>query len=808
MLKISAYTVSNENLDETIPSPLIDGDVAPAVVPEMPVEYAPAELQPIEQSVVLPPHLDPTPVDPLSADIIQEEVIAENLETEAGQLMGASIALEGYAQLLKSSGKNMTRQSAAFMAVGMRRANRLLPGASLGLENEESGTQVMAMQQSKVDEKGLGAKLKEGAAKVWEWILKQVEKLKAQLAKMRAFFSKEKEKIEYLIGFAGAVESGNPAKLKALEAPAGLKTASVAENVESFEKPSGKSVRLTPGEISLFVSGGKLDLSAAGALQLAKTELPAYITKATAYGIATAKINSELTSQSTPDEAASKLEEAVKSTVGSDPVEIKVTEHAVYTRDAEGFVKFDSGEGSGTDEVALPDVAAIKQFLAHLQEIIKVENSTEASINKMLETIMSVSQTRDTVANRIGEDLFQSIIVKVMAFQRRPNFDTCNNVESIKRILGVVTKNGVALADKLLAAHAGHDGTISQEDFEALPSRGLSVIPGQTASGPGLMQRGLAAGQELWRKMKEFFARLWAQFSEWAKNLWARITGVGQKTEVLLLTNNAVPEGGEAPGDVATLPPGTRLKSVQAARALGGPSAAGPVVDDVVATTPVAPTTPGIPSGMVVVPEAVELMVNGQLAFDPSWEEAMANWLIKHYIPTQEKIVRDLTSFAGSSELDEGLYGIINVVKRATPQLFEGMPTQPAPGLRTIEAGEGCKLQVRQEGFMSDPGPIKILKKRQIDQALARQKKLLIALGGIEKSRLVIERQRAALNALLDRRVAAGVPEANVTQFYNYMERNVMVSSAAVIVAVITKICEARVAVADAMIVARAQGRK
>lgn len=807
MLKISAYTVSNENLDETIPSPLVDGD-APAVVPEMPVEYAPAELQPIEQSVVLPPHLDPTPVDPLSADIIQEEVIAENLETEAGQLMGASIALEGYAQLLKSSGKNMTRQSAAFMAVGMRRANRLLPGASLGLEDEESGTQVMAMQQSKVDEKGLGAKLKETAAKVWEWLLKQVEKLKAQMVKLRAFFSKEKVKIEYLLGFAGAVESGSPAKLKALEAPAGLKTATLAENVESFNKPSGNRIKLSPGEISLFVSNGKLDLSAEGVLQLAKTELPAYVTKATAYGVAHAKINKELTSSSTPDEVVAQLEENAKATLGSDPTEIKVTEHAVYTRDSEGFVRFDSGEGDGADEVDLPDVATIKQFLAKLQEVIKVENTVDASINKMLNTINEVSQTRDTVANRIGEDLFSSIFTKSMTFQRRPNFETFGNVESIKRILSVVTKNGVALADKLLAAHAGHDGTISQEDFTALPSRGLSVIPGQTAGGPGLLQRGMAAGQELWRKMKEFFARLWAQFSEWAKNLWARITGVGQKTDVLLLTNNAVPEGGEAPGDVAALPPGTRLKSVQAARTLGGPSTTGPVVDDVVAEVPASPAAPGLPAGMVLVPEAIELMVNGQLAFDPSWEEAMTNWLIKHYIPTQEKIVRDLTSFAGSSELDEGLMGIVNVVERATPQLFEGMPTQPAPGMRTIKPGEGCKLQVQQEGMLPDPGPIKILKKRQIDQALARQKKLLIALGGVEKSRLVTERQRATLNSLLDRRVAAGVPEANVTQFYNYMERNVMVSSAAVIVAVITKICEARVTVADAMIVARAQGRK
>lgn len=810
MLKISAYTVSNENLDETIPSPLVDGD-APAVVPEMPVESAPAELQPIEQSVVLPPHLDPTPVDPLSADIIQEEVIAENLETEAGQLMGASIALEGYAQLLKSSGKNMTRQSAAFMAVGMRRANRLLPGASLGLEDEESGTQVMAMQQSKVDEKGLGAKLKEGAAKVWEWLLKQIEKLKAQMVKLRAFFSKEKVKIEYLLGFAGAVESGSPAKLKALEAPAGLKTATLAENVESFEKPSGKSIRLSPGEVSLFVSGGKLDLSLAGALQLAKTELPAYIAKATTYGVANAKINSELTESSTPEETVAKLEEGVKTTVGADPVEIKVTEHAVYTRNAEGFVKFDSGEGEGTDEVALPDVAAIKQFLAHLQEIIKVENSTDAAVNKMLDAITSVSQTRDAISNRIGDDLTHSILVKVMAFHRRPNFETCGNVETIKRILSVVTKNGVALADKLLAAHAGHDGTISQEDFTALPSRGLSVIPGQTAGGPGLMQRGAAMAKDAWRKVKEFFIRLWQQITETAKRMWGMLFGTEKQAETLLLVNNYVPEDGQAPtGEPPALPPGTGLKSVAATRALPAPGSAPVEQMPEEAMAPAEPQGVQVPPGHVLTPRSATLRLSTGFAIDPSIEEAWITWLTRSYVPALTKFWRDLNSLVNTDIDPSDLATLQKTVGTMFDRLTTGAPVGEFPGGETIAILPGKpNFQFTSDGA-AEATPVKMVNKRQIEQSLSRQNKALKALLMAERVYTDNDNFRRQFEALVDRRIDSSDDTVadQWADFYTFVNRAMGNLAFNQLLSRIKGTFSARIELFDEMIAARAKGKK
>lgn len=793
MLKISAYTVSNENLDETIPSPLVDGDVA-AVVPEAPVvEYAPAELQPIEQSVVLPAHLDPTPVDPLSADIIQEEVIAENLETEAGQLMGASIALEGYAKLLKSSGSNMTRQSAAFMAVGMRRANRLMPGVSLGMEDENSGTQVMAMQQSKVDEKGLGDKIKEIASKIWEWLKEKYEQLKGLAGKIRGLFNKDKEKAVYLLAASEAVSSGNDGKVKALEAPKGLRVSAALEAIHGESGRNStppKTVNLPAGIARFVVANGKVTLSSSDGQDVLKK----YMTDAVAMTRAINAAVSNMNESTTAEEASDIVSDLIKKHMATGESRSHIMGNIFAVRTAEGVLEIEGLDDEAGDGAAvLPPLEEVNAYLkkfvtgeeAYTKELEEIYNSGSEFMKNKAFANPHVKQLGDTIIRVFRGSGVNDSITKVSEYIAKAHSAAIN------------------ACDFIIAAYGGVSGTISQEDFEALPSRGLSVIPGQ--AGPGLLQRGVAAGKEAWRKLKEFFARLWAQAKAWAENLWQRFFGTNKNTEILLLTNGAVPDdGGPATGSLPELPNGTRLKSVQAARMLEGPSA--PVSEEVqpVDTTP---QTPGLPKGIIQVPESLQLMVNGKVALEPVWEEAMTNWLLRHYIPMQEKVVRDLVSYAGSATFDDGIMGFQSVAERLTAQLFQGMPTENVPGQRTIAPGNGCKIQVRQEGMLGEVPQIKIEKRRPIDQALSRQRKMLTALGGVEKSLPLMERQRAALNAMLDRRVAAGIPEENVTAFYNYMERNVMVTSANVIAATIIAICDARNATCDAMIAARAKGQ-
>lgn len=811
MLNLSAYIPSLEDHD-AIPSPLMDGDAVPAVVAPIAAINEPGvepgddvgALPLIEDVVELPPHLDPTPLAPLEGEVIQEEIISEQLDTEAGQLMGAQIALEGYSKLLRSSGANMTRQSAAFMAVGMRRATRLMPGVSLGMEDESSGTQVMAMQKAKVDEKGVGQKLKEIGSKIWEWIKEQFAKLRGMYDKLMALFKQEKPKVVYLLAATEAVESGNPAKVEKLEAPQGIKVAQVLDAIhgEDVRAPKQKSIKLNPKFSRYLVQNGKFDFGLQIAADYRAKGAMAYYKDMTSMAEAIISFMSGIKADVNVEEAADKISDIRKQHMSGKAGKWELPGLTVV-RSEEGVLTVERDDGPGETEITMPSLAEIREYLGNVNKVIdgddpemlKVVERFQAAGQKLM-SLPNLKALPGDVTEKLGGTLQKVLLAGGKTMDS-------NLLESIKHIAGMRAA-GIQACDMFLATYLGKGNTISQEDFERLPSKGLAVV--NQPGGPNALQRGAAMARQAWEKLKAWFRAKWEQFTTWAKNLWNKLFGIDQQTDVLLLTNNAIPEDGAggSSGPLPELPNGTRLKSVQAARSIAGPAAGSTAPAPAEVVPEPAPASQGLPNGMVYVQEAGELMLNGQLQIDPVWEEEMTNWLVRHYIPTQEKIARDLTSFAGTEQLDVGIMGVEEIIHRAVPQLFQGMPTN-VPGHRTIAQGEGTKIQIRQEGMMPQVEPVKIIKKRQIDQALSRQKKVLKVLEGFEKTRIVTERQRAALNAILDRRVAAGMSESVATRFYDYMENSVFQTSAVVVAGVIGRICAARVAVCDTMIAARAK---
>uniref|UniRef100_A0AB39CD09 Internal head protein n=1 Tax=Pseudomonas phage RVTF4 TaxID=3236931 RepID=A0AB39CD09_9VIRU len=816
MLKLSAYLPSMEDHDE-LPSPLMDGDAVPAavlpgddlgevaVVPEL----APEVAVPVEDVVELPPHLDPTPMAPLEGEVIQEEIISEHLDTEAGQLLGAQIAMEGYSKLLRSAGKNMTRQSAAFMAVGMRRATRLVPGLALGMEDESSGTQVMAMQQAKVDEKGLGAKIKEAGAKIWEWIKAKFARFAEWLKSLVANKEKTKAETVYLIAATKAVETGNPGPVKNLEAPQGVKVSQVLDAIhgEDVRAPkAGKTVKLPAKFAPFLTKDGKLDLNLAVENEVRSKILHDYLRDGTAFVRGIIDIFKSATKDISAEEVGDRMSDLKKKHLGGKAGKWELHGMTVTLSD-DGTMTAEETSVEGEVEVQVPSPQEIRRYLEDVNKVLNSDDDAGIKIaeefNKAGEDMMRLE---GVPADQIPKENMRAIEQAIGKVMNGQSFDSV--IIKIGRHLDKMATVATKAADFFLASLLGKGNTISQEDFERLPSKGLAVIP--QGPGPSRFQRGVTMAKEAWRKLREFFQRLWDQFSAWCQKLWAKIRGTEADTDVLLLTNDAAPdEAGGAPGQIPQLPTGTRMKSVQAVRLLGGPAAAPGETPAAVSEEPsviIPPAPPaGVPAGSIQVPEALEIMVGNGIEAEPVWEETMLNWLLRHYIPTQEKIVRDLTSWAGTSNFDGGIMEWSGLVENATEQLWKGMPTDNVPGQRTIAPGKGCKIQVRQEGMMGEAPVVKILKRRQIDQALSRQKKLLKGIAGIEKFRIAAERQRASLNAILDKRVAAGAEESAVTQFYNNLEQNIIQSSAAVVAGVITKMCDARNAVFDAMIAARAR---
>jgi hypothetical protein len=794
MLNLSTYIPSLEEFEE-VPSPLMDGDVAPVVEGGI-VGQLPTEGFPVEQSVVeLPPALDPTPLQPLEAGIIQEEVIAENLDAEAGQLMGAQIALEGYSKLLRSAGKNMTRQSAAFMAVGMQRANRILGVTALGLESDDSGTQVMAMQTAKVDEKGLGDKIKEVAGKIWEWLKEKYAQLRALYEKLKARFSKNKERAVYLLAVSAAVESGSEGavnKAKALEAPSGLKASQVLDAIhgEAARKPVSKTVSI-PGALAKFVvSGGKLSLSP----KVAEDGVSEFIKDATEFTGAVNSVVSTFNADTTEEEAKDTVNDLLKKHMAKGAKEYKVSETTTLKRTAEGTLVVEEGVVDGNVEIQLPSLQEINSYLKSFGTASDEPSPAMAAFLKQGDAFMENKAFKDLHIRSLG-----SGIVTVF---RGSQVD--QSITAVNNYLAKFHSAAIAVCDLLIAAHGGLDGTISQEDYEALPSRGLSVIPGQSGGARGVG----AAVKAAWAKTKEFFARLWAQFSEWVAKLWARIFGEEKKVDMLLLMNEYVPEGGAAPSSTPpALPPGTGLRSVAAARSLPSP---GQAPQEAVQEVEPEPSTPerSLPKGMVWTESLGKLKLGNGYAVEPSVEEAYIAWFTNSYKPALIKMWRDVISLVQSdfdvSAFDQWGSTLTNMAKRT----MQGAPVGEYPGGMDIGLSERMICFSFGPSDKSEAQPIKALNKRQIAQVLARQKKASKGLELIQGVFGEVGKLADQFDQVTDRLIEQS-EDATADQyaaFYTTVRKLMNNNAIGQMGTVFFSSFKARTELMDAMIAARAKG--
>lgn len=794
MLNLSSYVPSLEEFEQ-VPSPLMDGDgVAPvvegAIVGALPTEGFPA---PVEQSVVeLPPALDPTPLQPLEAGIVQEEVIAENLDAEAGQLMGAQIALEGYGKLLRSAGKNMTRQSAAFMAVGMARANRILGVTSLGLENEESGSQVMAMQTAKVDEKGLGSKLKEVAEKIWEWLKEKYKQLTELFAKVKALFNKDKEKAVYLLAAADAVKSGNATKVKSLPAPAGLKTSQVLDAIHGEDgrspKPAPKTISLPAALAKYVAAGDKLTLTP----KLGEDALMEYLTDATAFTNAVNQAVNSWGADTTPEEVESIVEALIQKHMGKTK-SYKLMGAATAQRTAEGTLVIDDVEVDGAVEIPLPSLEEVKSFL-------KAFDQSGDGKSKEMEAYLKAGQ--DIMSNRsFADEHVKSLAPTLVRLFRASGID--DSVIKINQYISKSNSAAIAACDGFIAAHGGMDGTISQEDFEALPSRGLSVIPGQVGSKQGVG----AAVKAAWAKTKEFFARLWEQFRNWLSKIWERIFGEEKKVDMLLLTNEAIPDEGGAPsGQPLALPPGTGLKSVAAAKSLSGPSVPGEVPVDVT-PEPIVETGSPLPKGYIYTDALKKLKLSSGYAFEPTIEESLITWFTSTYNPAVTKMWRDVTSMTNSN-FDVGAFDTWGkVLTDMAAKVMAGAPVGEIPGGQSLVLNEGTIAFSFGGGNGTDSEPVKALNKRQIAQILARQKRAFRGLELAKKATDEQERLHEQFAAVIERLInnADEAKGQQYSAFYSAVNRLMCNTAVRQLATTIGSRFTARTDVMDEMIAARAK---
>jgi hypothetical protein len=802
MLNLSTYIPSLEEFEE-VPSPLMDGDVAPVVEGGI-VGQLPTEGFPVEQSVVeLPPALDPTPLQPLEAGIIQEEVIAENLDAEAGQLMGAQIALEGYSKLLRSAGKNMTRQSAAFMAVGMQRANRILGVTALGLESDDSGTQVMAMQTSKVDEKGLGSKLKEVAGKIWEWLKQKWSQLVAFARKLSGNKEAEKQKVTFLIA------ATKPGKTAQLEAPKGLKTAQVLDAIHGEEKrgkPVAKTIMLPAALAEGMVSNGKLDLNLATISQLRSKDGLDYVKDSVAMMKDLKEFMLKMTKDTTPEEAADTVNDLAKKHMSGKSAKLVLPGGVGFER-SEGKITFTRSE-PGESEVTLPSLPEIAQYLEGLNKILNENDLQEEPAFDDLEKMMQFftgdeaekADQRLRASGKSDEDMdaINREIGKVLSA-----LPLADNIKAIVTFMMAWRRAAVATMDHLIAAHGGMDGTISQEDYEALPSRGLSVIPGQAGGKQGIG----AAVKAAWAKTKEFFARLWAQFSEWVAKIWARIFGEEKKVDMLLLTNEAIPEEDGAPsGQPLALPPGTGLKSVAAAKSLSGPSAPGEAPVDVT-PEPVVETSASLPAGFIYTDALKKLKLSSGYAFEPTIEESLITWFTGTYNPAVIKMWRDVTSMTNSN-FDVGAFDAWGkVLTDMAAKVMAGAPVGEIPGGQSLVLNEGTIAFSFGGGSGTDSEPVKALNKRQIAQILARQKRAFRGLELAQKSTDEQNRLHEQFSQVIERLIdsADEAKGQEYSAFYTAVNRLMCNTAVRQLATTIGSRFTARTDVMDEMIAARAK---
>lgn len=814
MLNLSAYTPSVENHEDEIPSPLMDYNTTPVITPPAAEFIEPIEgaLPVVEEAVILPPALDPTPLQPLPETGMQEEIIAENLDAEVGQLMGAQVALEGYSKLLRSAGKNMTRQSAAFMAIGMSRANRIMGVTSLGLEDEDSGTQVMAMRQAKVDEKGLGTKIKEIAAKIWEWIKEKGRQLRALYDKIKASFTKSKEQVVYLIAAAEAVQSGNPAKVEKLEAPSGLKTSQVLDAIhgEGVRNPPSKSVTL-PGALAQYVTlDGKLDLNVKLEHDLRSGGVMAYIKDGTAFLNEIATYFGTITKDTSVEEISDNVSDIMKKTIGKTQATFPLHGGMSAVRSTDGSFKITGTPVTEAIEVQSPGMPELTSFLKSIEATLDADvqggETAGAAYAAALEKMMQVG---DQVSAKIGAehaDKLGSALGKVL---RGAAIE--DNIRELSIYMDRARNGAVAAADFFIASHLGGGNSISQEDYIALPSN-------QTPSGPGLGARIAAGAKAAWAKIKAFFIRMWEQLRDAVKRAWERLFGTDKQTDILLLANNYVPEAGQAPsGPAPELPPGSGLKSVAAIRALPAPGSPPVVETEPEVTAPevrheqVMQMPPQAPAGHVFANGAKILQMDSTWAYDPTIEETYVTWLATSYNPGLIKMWRDLISFVNSGidpkETDQ--WG--KVVTDMFTRLMQGAPTGKFPGNVDVSVAPRAPCFSFSRGEAGDEmAPVKIIGRRQIDQALSRQKKSLKVLISAEGIFAEHGKLRNQFEATIDRLINAS-DDATADQWaalYTTVNRAMGTTAFNQLLLRIKGTFSARVELFDAMIVARAKGKK
>lgn len=819
MLKLSAYLPSVENHDD-MPSPLMDGDAVPAVVApiaEINQDVLPGDdlgdvqvvedisSLPVEEIVELPPHLDPTPMQPLEGEVIQEELIAENLDTEAGQLLGAQIAMEGYSVLLRTAGKNMTRQSAAFMAVGMRRASRLVPGVSLGMEDESSGTQVMAMQQAKVDEKGLGSKIAEVAGKIWEWLKQKAKQLVEFIRKLRNNTEKKKADAVYLIAASQAVESGNPGKVKSLEAPSGIKVAQVLDAIhgEDVRAPKQKTVKLPAKFVPFLTRDGKLDLNLTAENEVRNKLSIQYLKDATAMVNDVTALFKGVSASTTPEEVADKMSDIIKNTLGGKAGKWELHGMTI-TRDESGKLSSEKSEAPGEVEVTVPSPQEIRRYLEDINKILDSESEEGVAVaNAYLAAQDKMMEAGDQVDKKLSQEKLEAITREMGKVLKGNSFE--DQLRDIHNHLDQTSTIAIKACDFFLSALLGKGNSISQEDFERLPSKGLMVV--DQPRGPGMGSRLMAGAKEAWMKAKAFIVKLWQQFRDWISRTWERIFGDEKKVDMLLLTNEAIPDEGQAPsGEPLALPPGTGLKSVTAAKSLSGPIEPGDTPVEVVAE-PVVDSGSSLPKGFIYTDALKKLKLNSGYAFEPTIEENLINWFTTSYNPAVIKMWRDVTSMANGN-FDVAAFDTWGkTLTSMAANVMAGAPVGEIPGGQSLVLNEGTIAFSFAGGNGTDSEPVKALNKRQIAQILARQKR---AYRGLELARASTdeqERLHERFSQVIERLInnADDATASQYTAFYTTVNRLLCNTAVRQLATTIGSRFDARTIVMDEMIAARAK---
>ncbi|WDS62336.1 hypothetical protein [Pseudomonas phage D6] len=169
-----------------------------------------------------------------------EEPSEDDEEEEA--VTDVQYAVECYTELLRNSGKNLTHQSAAFMAVGLQRIQKQL---GLNTVSTESFVEGPSAGRYTLSAEGIGEKLKEAGKAAWAKILELWKKLKGWFSKLFQGVEQKKEENVYLLKVLSAVEAGPEAVEKVPEPPESpaRKPFKAGEAIKRFKKNKAAMAR-------------------------------------------------------------------------------------------------------------------------------------------------------------------------------------------------------------------------------------------------------------------------------------------------------------------------------------------------------------------------------------------------------------------------------------------------------------------------------------------------------------------------------------------------------------------------------------